>query len=301
MSSVTLRKSVAERRANQANKAAQIDAADSPPQPAPPGAAPVLQPRRAACALAVLLCGGVVAQAFATAWVRARLANVVYSVLGMLVLDLLLARVGGLGSARWYVLHAAANGVVGMAALPDLLATLAMPTHCFAGEFSLVPAYVVPAVHLYHLVAFECSAADWAHHLVFAGVICPLGLFFEPGPVQNTVAFFICGLPGGLDYAMLALVKLRRMSTLTEKVWNARINVWIRSPGLLLAAFCCLLGRFDAHAPAATKLRVPAWVVLVNALLCALNGQYYMQVVVGNTFVRTRVGADAAKVQAYNC
>ena len=105
-------------------------------------------------------------------------------------------------------------------------------------------------------------------------------------------------------YAMLALVKLRRMSPFTEKVWNARINVWFRSPGLLLAAFCCMMGRFSHFAPETTKARVPAWVVLTNALLCVLNGQYYMQVVVGNTFVRTRdkgAGGANADVKAYNC
>ena len=145
---------------------------------------------------------------------------------------------------------------------------------------------------MYHLLAFECSTADWVHHLLFAGIICPIGLFFEPGPVQNTVGFFICGLPGGLDYLMLALVKLRRMDRYAEKRINSRINVWLRSPGLLFAAFCCVYGRFDVHAPAAVKKRVPWWVAVSCALLCALNGQYYMQVVVGNTFVRTRSAAD---------
>ena len=107
-------------------------------------------------------------------------------------------------------------------------------------------------------------------------------------PIQNTVGFFVCGLPGGLDYCMLAAVKLGLMTSMTEKRWNARINVWMRSPGLLLTSFCLLLGRFDEHAPASVAERVPGWLAVGCAFLCGLNGQYYMQVVVGNAFVRTR-------------
>ena len=281
MSSVTYRESLKARRANQAVAAAEEQ------KHVPPSTSRneklshtvwVVPPRRAVCFLALVFAGAVLALALATPWVCGRLALVVCSVLGHWLVDVALtARFGG--AARWYILHALANLLVGLTALPDVLTTLAMPTHCFVGSFSLVPAIVVPGTHLYHLLAFQCSTADWVHHLLFAGVICPLGLFFEPGPVQNTVGFFICGVPGGLDYAMLALVKLRRMSPLTEKVWNARINVWLRSPGLLLAAFCCMMGRFSYYAPSATKARIPAWVVLTNALLCALNGQVRARVI----------------------
>ena len=186
--------------------------------------------------------------------------------------------------------------VVAVAAVPDVLTTISRPTHCFTGPFSLVPAVVVPSIHLYHLMAFECSVGDWVHRILFAGIICPLGLFFDPGPIQNMVGFFICGLPGGLDYGMLALVKMGVMDSFTEKAWNARINVWMRSPGLLLAACCCFLGRFDENAPLDAKNRVPWFVAVVCGVLCFLNGQYYMQVVVGNTFVRTRESG----AKAYN-
>ena len=43
----------------------------------------------------------------------------------------------------------------------------------------------------------ECSAADYFHHLLFVGVLCPFGLVCDWGVLQNSVAFFLCGLPGG--------------------------------------------------------------------------------------------------------
>ena len=36
---------------------------------------------------------------------------------------------------------------------------------------------------------------------------------------------------------MLCAVKLGYLKKEEEKVWNARINVWVRSPGLLASAF----------------------------------------------------------------
>ena len=99
--------------------------------------------------------------------------------------------------------------------------------------------------------------------------------------MQNLVGFFMCGLPGGIDYFMLALVKFGSMSPFTEKAWNTRLNVWLRSPGLLLTAFCLILGRFDEHSPESVHERLPSWMVVAVALLCTLNGQYYMQVGAG--------------------
>lgn len=239
-----------------------------------------------------------------TSWAAERI-NLVLSALGaMVVLDLavsaLLAGRGGSSDAiRWYLIHACGNFVVALASVADTWTTLCYPALCFSGPYALLPCALIPAIHVYHMIAFRCTSSDLFHHLLFAGLISPMGLFFETGPVQNAVAFFICGLPGGVDYLMLALVKFGKMRPLDEKRVNTRINVWVRSPGLVLSAFCVLLGRFDVHAPAAVQERVPAWVALVGAALVAMNGQYYMQVVVGNTFLRTRASGAGPK-EAYN-
>ena len=94
------------------------------------------------------------------------------------------------------------------------------------------------AVHAYHLLAFkDLTLDDWVHHLVFGGTICFVGLVFNSGPLLSVLAFFLSGLPGGLDYLMLTLVKHELMERLTEKRWNARINVWIRSPGTMVGGW----------------------------------------------------------------
>jgi len=121
------------------------------------------------------------------------------------------------------------------------------------------------------------------HHVIFVGLIGGLDVFFDVNfPVKNLIAFFMCGLPGGLDYLMLTLVKQELMSPLTEKAWNSRINVWIRSPGLLLCAFCVY--QAARHGPADSACALHPGIAGAVALLCVGNGQYYMQRVTGNTY-----------------
>lgn len=112
---------------------------------------------------------------------------------------------------------------VAATAFDDLSKVISSPHDAFAGRPSMYPIYMIPAIHLYHLFLFRCTTADWVHHIVFAGIICPMGLFLEGGPISNAIAFFICGLPGGLDYVMLAFVKHGWMSRLREKVCRGMI------------------------------------------------------------------------------
>lgn len=97
------------------------------------------------------------------------------------------------------------------------------------------------------------------------------------------------GLPGGLDYAMLAMEKHGLLDRETEKLWNARINVWIRAPGLSYVTFCIYNSMLYFPIGISASQFLAAIVV---SLLCILNGQYYMQKVVGNT---------ARKVRTYSC
>lgn len=111
--------------------------------------------------------------------------------------------------------------------------------------------------------------------------------------IRNLCRFLLsnipAGLPGGLDYAMLALEKHDRLSRATEKRWNARINVWIRAPGLCYVAFCIYIGMIYLPCKISPYQIVAAYLI---ATLSFINGQYYMQKVVGNT---------ARKDRSYSC
>jgi len=99
---------------------------------------------------------------------------------------------------------------------------------------------------------------------------------------MNFNHFFMCGVPGGMDYAMLFAVKHGWMKPLAEKKVNAAVNVWVREPALVCTA---TLGFIQLHEQASDY---PAWVTSVRVFLMFLacwNGLFFMERVVGNYHV----------------
>jgi hypothetical protein len=110
----------------------------------------------------------------------------------------------------------------------------------------------------------------------------PLLITGEMGALMNFNHFFMCGVPGGLDYAMLFAVKHGWMKPLAEKKVNAAVNVWIREPALVCTA---TLGFIQLHEQAS---QYPTWVTSVRIFLMFLacwNGLFFMERVVGNYHV----------------
>ena len=119
------------------------------------------------------------------------------------------------------------------------------------------------------------------HHVLFGGGIGGVGLVNPASPLGNALAFFICGLPGGIDYGMLAAVKEGLLSSDREKFLNTKLNVWMRAPGLTMVAYAIYIS-WRHHKPA--PLSGPAATLVAS--LAFLNGQYYMQKVVANTAIK---------------
>lgn len=180
--------------------------------------------------------------------------------------------------SRWFALHAVANAFVVAFAFTDMLTVLRDPFRAGLGDYSLVPLHFVVAVHAYHMIAFSnLKIDDYVHHLLFAGLISTFAVFDTFGPITNFVSFYVSGLPGGIDYCLLVATKHGYIDSLTEKYWNTRLNVWIRSPGLLFSSII-LLG--IAADPAARSQYHSAWTPWISTLvsvLTYLNGTYYMQ------------------------
>ncbi len=89
---------------------------------------------------------------------------------------------------------------------------------------------------------------------------------FYYGPVVNAILFFVTGVPGGISYLLLVLVRSGRMAAMREKELSASINTWLRTPGLVFVAtvmYCCM-----AHG----QILTPTWAAVVPALLAATNG-----------------------------
>jgi len=108
------------------------------------------------------------------------------------------------------------------------------------------------------------------------GVALPVGCYVQANTFMGFSLFFTTGLPGGIDYFLLFLVRNGYLNKYAEKDINVFLNVWIRSPGTAAMAALSMASFLSAPStdPLITTLSV------IPPLLNYWNGQYFMQQVV---------------------
>jgi hypothetical protein len=193
--------------------------------------------------------------------------------------------------ARWFAIHAFGNLLAVISAVPAVLATLADPAESmssikyndssFFGTGTPWPILIVNAIHIYHMVAFKLSSADYFHHLVFALTMGSAGQLYRLGAFRGFLVFWLSGLPGGIDYFNLVLVKFGKLDGLTQKRHGAAINVWIRGPFLVTSGFIIYLN-YCYHGQDEGIGYPPMFVSAFIAFLCVFNAQYYTKQSVAN-------------------
>ena len=187
----------------------------------------------------------------------------------------------------YYALHAVHNALIVILTAPDLWLTFTQFTNLAAFEPNWTAAYLCFALHFYHIWVYYRSFRfdDWLHHGLMIGVALPLGLSIPSSTLLGFSLFFTTGLPGGIDYALLFGVRNGWIERLTEKRMNKELNVWIRSPGCIAHATLTLLFLCgDSHGQGPSG---PA--TLLIAALIFWNGQYFMQQIVSDYALQTRV------------
>ena len=180
--------------------------------------------------------------------------------------------------ARWFMLHSLVNFLVAGFSFHDIVMVLKAPICSMLNPLqSWVPSYLAYSLHLYHFLAYSVvRMEDIVHHLLFVGTFGFVNFLMSWGSIVNLLLLFMTGVPGGIDYAMLSLVKIDKFSRLEEKRLNSHINVWLRMPGLVVVSAimysCFIMGQTRVHWFAA----------ILCIVLTFLNGVYYMQQVVRN-------------------
>lgn len=165
---------------------------------------------------------------------------------------------------RWCAVHAAANVLVAAAALPSLRTVHAAP---LATTDSALPAVLAVALHLYHVAAYELSADDRGHHLLFVALMGTPSLRYHHRGT-NAILAFLSGVPGALLYGLVAAQRCGRLLWANERTVSALVNVGVRTPGVLYVLAC--------FAPAALADRaLPPWVAALQIGMPLFNVGYY--------------------------
>lgn len=182
--------------------------------------------------------------------------------------------------ARYFSLHGIWNIIITIMILPDMWKTLIDPMHALTpgSNFSRWPIIMVAVLHFWHCIAYSgLTWDDYFHHFVFTAALCAVDFIWDWGYSTNFLIFFICGLPGGLDYLMLAAVKHGYINKISEKRINKLLNVWCRGPGCIAAACLIWINWMSGQ-----TAHIPPIIKIVTILLAISNGQYYSRRVIAS-------------------
>lgn len=180
---------------------------------------------------------------------------------------------------RWFMIHSMTNIIIGLLCIPGVMQFWNHPESSFDSDgledmllspTSKWPLTLTVVLHMYHIMAgFRLSAQDWFHHIVFIPTLAFPGMIYDWGCFCNWFAFFICGIPGAIDYAILALQKMNMAVAYNQKRISANLNIWVRLPGIIFGVgIGFILFRQKRY-------RVPDLAILCQLILMPLNAIYY--------------------------
>tara|TARA_B110000858_G_C17788427_1_gene468455 strand:- start:1615 stop:2322 length:708 start_codon:yes stop_codon:yes gene_type:complete len=172
--------------------------------------------------------------------------------------------------ARWFYIHALCNLLITYYSYDDALKCI-NSSNCYEIKWnnnSYNTYYLASLLHIYHCIFFKLKFDDYLHHFLMV-VLCGTFSIYMKSIISSLALFFLCGLPGFLDYVLLFLVKLNLVNKLTEKYIYLYISLYLRSPGCLLTV---IIGSLSLK-----NLNQMEYIILLNTILLIFwNGQYYL-------------------------
>eukprot|EP01001_Neometanema_parovale_P007918 NODE_4201_length_1101_cov_109.856851_g4003_i0.p1 GENE.NODE_4201_length_1101_cov_109.856851_g4003_i0~~NODE_4201_length_1101_cov_109.856851_g4003_i0.p1 ORF type:complete len:282 (+),score=61.32 NODE_4201_length_1101_cov_109.856851_g4003_i0:54-848(+) len=213
-------------------------------------------------------------------------------IVGCFAIDYLICRPFFVPKAQYWVLHALFNLWVGVLVHNEMIYVFMNPDQVFVVDFTLnglKTTVGIGAFHIYHLLATggNVSREDLIHHLVSGigvaviGCLCPYGLLV---PHCN---YFMCALPGGIDFVLIAMLKYDLVGRMTEKWINRWLNLLCRMPGMMFSCYVGFLNIMKGN-----TMHVPIWlqcVMVFGGLAHLANSIYYCDKVVGNYHVTKQI------------
>ena len=165
-----------------------------------------------------------------------------FSIISMI--DLIIYQINDNG--RWFLLHSIVNGLIVYYSLNDTLSCFQDPNNSILPiENKYAGAYAF-SLHIYHYIFFKMSKIDYLHHFISVFGAMPLCFVYQTRGL-STMYFFGTGLPGGIDYFCLYLMKNNYMNKLTEKNINSYLNNYIRAPGLIITSYIMWKDSFNEN------------------------------------------------------
>lgn len=190
-------------------------------------------------------------------------------------------------NSTYFLLHFIFNLWVSITVFNDVIFTLINPlkaytlgNYCYSG---IVTTLSIMSFHINHLLFYSnLSTEDWIHHIVSSLLVPLIGIFLPFGTVSSLSNIAMCGLPGGIDYFLLFLVKMNVIHRMTEKKINRFLNLLLRWPFMFLASYIFIINVINNNI---TSEFMP--VMIFGILLHSINAIYYCDKVIGNYYIKS--------------
>ena len=187
---------------------------------------------------------------------------------------------------KWYMNHTLMNAIMVSMTTRDSIRLLNCQEKCyeikpFGGplyswsgyqNIELIMLSNMLLLHGYHIFLFDnLRGIDYLHHIVMMLVLY-MAYMMNVGIYMSYFLFFICGLPGMIDYGMLAIAYDRR----EEKRINTYLNNYLRSPGIMFG-----VGMFWKD-----SFHISPFYLFIGFLTMFWNAQYFNYEVIKSYYSR---------------
>ena len=147
----------------------------------------------------------------------------------------------------------------------------------------------IASFHCYHAIFFTgIHKEEWIHHIVSCAIVPAIGLNMPFARVVDVSNLGMCGIPGGIDYLLLALQKSESRfapSRLVQKRISALLNLLVRWPIMLISSYMFLIGWINGTLAETSQNSFVPWLMFVGVVLHTANAAYYAHKVIGNYHV----------------
>tara|TARA_B100000242_G_scaffold294186_1_gene275335 strand:+ start:1537 stop:2352 length:816 start_codon:yes stop_codon:yes gene_type:complete len=159
------------------------------------------------------------------------LKNTALFTLSFILIDKILTK---MVNKPYYLLHSIANWGIVYYTYPIVRDTYLNLSNTFNLSNNPISYQICSALHIYHIIRYKMNKEDIKHHIPTL-LVLSIPLFnISQSPLVSHIAFFLCGLPGAIDYILLFLSRNNIIHRLTEKKWNVYLNLYVRCPGSIL-------------------------------------------------------------------
>ena len=176
---------------------------------------------------------------------------------------------------KWYMNHTIMNSIMVLMTTTDSFKLLNCKSDCYQikpqggvlyswygyEDIELIMLSNMLLLHGYHIFLFDnLRLIDYLHHILMMLVLV-MAYIMNVGIYMSYFLFFICGLPGMIDYGMLAINYDRK----EEKRINTYLNNYLRAPGIMFGMG--MLWKDTFH--------VKPFYVLISFVAMFWNSQYF--------------------------